>query len=163
MKIYYYSQTVGKITHRRVGLLPFLIHWLEKVAKYGPLVATGDAFLDDFFPAGLPIHVRDAVVIIMAYLLYNALVFCNGWMIALSWRDSPGWKIIFAGCFIYTFGATATGVYMLLQTHFPSHPMICINVAFWVAHFVYTRFHFLRDQASPTCGAIFKRGLRTGD
>ncbi|HEX3935686.1 MAG TPA: hypothetical protein VHW43_13460 [Puia sp.] len=162
MKIYYYSEAVGMIKHRRVGLLPFLIHWLEKVAKYAPLVATGDAFLYDFFPVGLPVHVRYAAIIILAYVLYNALVFCNGWMIALASRESPDWKIIFGGCFIYTFGATAISVYMLLQRYFPAHPMICVNIALCLAYFVYTRFHFLKDEAPPACAWIYKAGLRTG-
>jgi hypothetical protein len=162
MKIYYYSETVGKIKHRSVGLLPFLIHWLEKVAKFIPLVATAESFPYDCLPLGLPRYAQDAVIMILAYVQYNALVFCNGWMIALSWNENPDWKVIFAGCFLYTFGATAISVYRLLQTHFPTQPLICLNVAMWVSFFVYTRYHFLTDEAPPACVWIYKAGLRTG-
>jgi hypothetical protein len=162
MKIYYYSHAVGKVKHRPVGLLPFLIHWLEKIAKFAPLIATADAFLYQFFPAGLPIHLRDAVILILAFVLYNALIFCNGWMIALAGNGDPDWKVIFSGCFIYTNGATAISAYRLLQPHFPTYPMISVIMALWVAYFVYTRFHFMRDEAPPVCAWIYKAGFRTG-
>jgi hypothetical protein len=163
MKIYYYTEAIGRIEYRRVSFLGYLGHLLTKAVKFAVPAATGYAAFYDFLPVTLPLTVRIAVIGIMGSVLYNSLVFCNGWMIGLFWKKDPDWKIIYNGCLIYTYGSSMIGICMLLQQHFPTHPLICAFVAACVAYFVYTRYQFLKDEAPPACIGFYKAGLRTSD
>lgn len=159
MRIHYYTAVRNKIEYRHLRGGSLLEHWLASVATFTALVAVAGAAFNYCFPSAHSLVIHIPVVAFLALFQYYTLIFCNGWMLALFCLDDRRWKLVFTICFVYTFGST---VYVLLQPWFFTCWWLCGSSALWAAYFVYSRFHFLRDE-SPVGGIGFYRaGLRFG-
>jgi hypothetical protein len=132
MKLRYYTAARRKIDFHTVPFCAGLEHWLARGGVYTVLLAMAAAVMRDFFPSIHSGVIRIPLITLVAAFQYNALIFCNGWMLALFFHYNQHWKLVFGSCFVYTFGSTVYTVYVLLQPWFFECWWPCGTAALWL-------------------------------